>query len=479
MIIQGGMGAGVSNWKLARAVSLEGHLGVVSGTALDTILARRLQLGDPGGHMERALANFPNGEIARRVLSKYYIPEGKQPAAPFKPVPMFGLKPSTALLELALAANFAEVWLAKEGHDGVVGINFLEKIQMPNLVSIYGAMLAGVDYVLMGAGIPTEIPPVLDRYVNHEEARLRPNMESRGDEPRALRFNPVDVMGSMSSPLRRPQFLAIISSVVLAKTLVKKCKGGVNGFVIEGPAAGGHNAPPRGGGEINEKGEPVYGEKDVVDLEAIKKLGLPFWLAGSFGEPERVKEATAMGAAGVQAGTAFMLCEESGLSREIKTAIIEKLLAGEIDVFTDPKASPTGFPFKIFRMEGTLSDRDAYEIRPRVCDLGYLRTAVEDSEGRVLYRCPAEPEKDYVRKGGDEKDTAGRMCLCNALMANIGLATPRGDGHEQPLVTSGDNLKSVMRFLKNGRKRFTAADVLEYLCSMVRAERAALAESEA
>ena len=50
-IIQGGMGAGVSSWRLAQAVSQLGQLGVVSGTALDLIFARRLQDGDPGGHM--------------------------------------------------------------------------------------------------------------------------------------------------------------------------------------------------------------------------------------------------------------------------------------------------------------------------------------------------------------------------------------------------------------------------------------------
>ena len=38
-IIQGGMGAAVSDWRLANAVSSHGQLGVVSGTALDAILA--------------------------------------------------------------------------------------------------------------------------------------------------------------------------------------------------------------------------------------------------------------------------------------------------------------------------------------------------------------------------------------------------------------------------------------------------------
>ena len=44
-IIQGGMGAGVSSWSLANAVAKAGQLGVVAGTALDLILARRLHCG--------------------------------------------------------------------------------------------------------------------------------------------------------------------------------------------------------------------------------------------------------------------------------------------------------------------------------------------------------------------------------------------------------------------------------------------------
>ena len=60
-----------------------------------------------------------------------------------------------------MVGNFAEVWLAKEGHDGVVGINCLEKIQLATPTALLGAMLGGVDYVLMGAGIPREVPQLL------------------------------------------------------------------------------------------------------------------------------------------------------------------------------------------------------------------------------------------------------------------------------------------------------------------------------
>lgn len=44
-IIQGGMGVRISSWQLAREVSRKGELGVISGTAVDSVLVRELQSG--------------------------------------------------------------------------------------------------------------------------------------------------------------------------------------------------------------------------------------------------------------------------------------------------------------------------------------------------------------------------------------------------------------------------------------------------
>ncbi|MDX5319170.1 MAG: nitronate monooxygenase, partial [Actinomycetes bacterium] len=132
------MGIAVSSWQLARAVSLTGQLGVVSGTALDVVVARRLQDGDPGGHVRRALEHFPVPALAEEVLAQYYRPEGRADGHGYAPVPK--LRPgSRRSAVLAIVGNFAEVWLAKEGHDGVVGTNCLEKIQMANPTAILGA----------------------------------------------------------------------------------------------------------------------------------------------------------------------------------------------------------------------------------------------------------------------------------------------------------------------------------------------------
>src|ERR1700674_2860027 len=145
VIIQGGMGAGVSSWRLARAVSRLGQLRVVSGTAIDQILARRLQEGDPGGHMRRGLDRFPFPKMAERIWEAYYIPGGKMENQPYKTLPKHSLDNPRELIELCIVANFVEVSLPREGHDHPVGINFLEKIQIPHLPSLYGAMLAGVE----------------------------------------------------------------------------------------------------------------------------------------------------------------------------------------------------------------------------------------------------------------------------------------------------------------------------------------------
>ena len=271
--------------------------------------------------------------------------------------------------------------------------------------------------------------------------------------------------------LRRPKFLPIVASATLATMLTRKSNGTVDGFIVEGPTAGGHNAPPRGKMQFNDRGEPIYGERDVVDLKAMRELGLPFWLAGSYGSPEQVVNALDAGASGVQVGTAFAFCDESGMSEDIRREVIQSSKTGEIDVRTDPVASPTGFPFKILSLLGSLSDSAAYQLRKRRCDLGFLRQAFKKADGTIGWRCPAEPVSAYLQKGGEEDHTVGRNCVCNGLMVNVGLGQIRVDGsRELPLVTCGDDVKNLAQFLRTPDVlSYSARDVVSYLLSLVAA----------
>jgi NAD(P)H-dependent flavin oxidoreductase YrpB (nitropropane dioxygenase family) len=347
-------------------------------------------------------------------------------------------------------------------------VNLLTKVEMPNLSTLYGAMMAGVDYVLMGAGIPREIPGALDAFAEGREAKMKLSVEGLdAAEKEYLTFNPADHWDGGEAPtLKRPQFLPIVSSHVLASVLARKANGRVDGFVVEGPTAGGHNAPPRGRLHVDDSGEPIYGDRDVVDLEAMVEVGLPFWLAGGTGSPGQLAAALEAGATGIQVGTLFAYTDESGIDPVIKRKVLEKVQDGDINVRTDLRASPTGFPFKIVQIEGTNSGEREYRDRTRVCDLGYLRTAYKREDGRIDYRCPAEPVRTFLKKGGKEEETEGRKCLCNALMADIGHPQHRKDGPERPIVTSGDDLERILRFT-NGRLDYDAGDVLDYLQSEI------------
>ncbi|MEI2826050.1 MAG: nitronate monooxygenase [Dermatophilaceae bacterium] len=466
-IIQGGMGVGVSGWSLARAVSMRGQLGVVSGTAIDVVVARRLQAGDPGGDVRRALSRFPVPAIAAWILDAYFVEGGIAPDALYRPVPRHTLSSTSRLVELTVAAAFTEVFLAKEGHDGLVGINVLRKIELPMPATLYGAILAGVDVVLCGAGSPAEIPALVRGLARHEDVAIdvRVMGARSSDGFGRMPFSPGDVVPDPGPVLPSPAVLAVVASTDLATGLATGGATRPDGFVIEGEVAGGHNAPPRGPRRVDDLGQPVYDDRDVVDLDAVLALGLPVWLAGGYGTPERLAEARALGAAGVQVGTAFAFCDESGFAPDIKALVRSKAVDGSLQVRSDWRASPTGFPFRVADLDGTVSDARVAQARPSVCDLGVLRTAYLTDSGTVDFRCPAEPERAYLRKGGREVNREGRVCLCNALLASAGLGQRRPGGAVEPaLVTAGSDLAAVVAL---GSRRsdgsYTAGEVVDYL----------------
>lgn len=463
VVIQGGMGIGVSSWRLAREVAKTGQLGVVSGVGLDTALARRLQDGDPLGDVRRALERFPVQSMVESVVARYFRPAGRTAGQPYAPSPKLSLNPTRQAQELSVLGNFVEVWLAKEGHEGTIGINFMEKVQMATPAAALGAMLAKVDYVLMGAGVPREIPHLLDELAAGREGRI--TVDVHGSESvYTVGVDPTELLGPDLPSLTRPIFLAIVSANMLAFYLARDEAIRPDGFVIEGHRAGGHNAPPRGRLTLADDGQPMYGERDEVDLEKIVALGLPFWLAGGYGRPERLAAALEGGAAGVQVGTLFALSHESGINDKLRSQVLDQLDSGELSVRTESSASPTGFPFKVAQLPGTLSEPEVYAERERLCDLSYLREPYLRKDGDVGFRCPSEPAHMYVRKGGAIEDTVGRVCLCNALTATVGLGQTRKNGYsEVPLVTLGTDIDGIAKLRAAYPDGWTAADVVAWL----------------
>lgn len=454
-IIQGGMGVNISDWNLARTVSLLGQQGTISGVALEKILVIVLQRGDVGGHFRRALSHFPFPNIVQEVLDKYFVDGGIAEGAKIKKAPLFTVEPSAFLIGLTVCANYTWVWLAKEGHANPVSINFLEKIAMPHLYAIFGAMLAGVDFITMGAGIPIQVPEVIKNFTAGKEAQYCIPVSGETIKSYVMKFDPRKFFGQDLDkvlPLKNPGFIPIISSVLLGKVLKSRLpEGSVYGFVVEEPTAGGHNAPPR-------KGD-AYGPKDVVDYSEVNKLGLPFWIGGSYASPERLKLAQSLGAKGVQVGGIYALCEESGMDPEIRRRVRSLGWKGELQVRTDMRISSSGFPFKVVSLAGTLSEQSIYDTRSRLCDRGALVSLYEKSDGTVGYRCPAEPVEVYLRKGGKIEETIGRGCLCNGLITAAGLS----EGYEPAIVTLGDDFSFLRRLMITADGSYGAREATNYL----------------
>ena len=99
----------VSSWKLAREVARSGELGIISGTAMDVVVLRWLQDGDPGNLYRNALSHFPDQGMVKRFIDKYYVEGGKAKDTPYKPLAMWTLDATQELREACVLGNFCEV----------------------------------------------------------------------------------------------------------------------------------------------------------------------------------------------------------------------------------------------------------------------------------------------------------------------------------------------------------------------------------
>lgn len=447
-LIQAGMGAHISCGQLANETARLGALGVVSGIGLRHIIIEEIKAGDA---LALELAeSFPLRRYVDELLA--YAPGGSKYK---RPVPMDVPDEAKGALPKRLSAicAYIEVMRAKRGHRGVVGINVMWKCALTALPTIYGAMLAGVDALLCGAGVPMELPDIVRRIRAGEDLVYQP-LTGTGTHVRMniAEDRPAELLAD--KPL--PKMMPILSNFAFCKRILDTWAQKYNGakpdaFILEHHAAGGHNAPPRD--------RVSFGEQDDIEtyFERVRALGRPVYVAGAFpngGSRGDFLSWLERGAHGLQVGSRFALCAESGLEPSLRTRMIELNAKDELEVVTDNRVSPTGYPFKFVRLEGTLSDQDVYQARQRICNLGSLLQShfetQEDGTVKETYVCPAMPPEQYVRRGGDIADTPNRVCLCNAMLANTGYGPPE----ERPLVTLGESGRHVKELL-------TARQVME------------------
>ena len=466
-VIQGGMAVNISDWVLAALVSKNGGLGTVSGVANAIILANTLQKGDPGGHFRRALESFPYQKIAKMILDEYFVEGGIQKGASYKKVEMITMNPSKLLIALDVCGTYSIVWLAKDEHTNPISINFMEKIQMCHVYSIVGAMLANVDCITVGAGLGFQFPEMMAKIARGENPSYK--LELKGEtslvnkilEFDLIKFDLIEFFGEKLPELKKPFFLPIVSSDLGVNAIIRGCpKGSIDGIVVEGYRAAGHNAPPRLK-TVNENKEPIYGPKDECDFEKLKELGIPFWIGGAMSSPEFLAHAISLGAQGIQVGSIFELANGSGLRSDLKNQIRKLGYTGKLIVNNYVHISPTFYPFHEVFLEGTLSVKVIYEKRKRVCNIGLLRTLYVMPDGVIVYRCPAENIEAWMKKGGNKDDALGKVCLCNCLLNNADLNLSEG---EYPDITLSKYFDFLKHLMKHEDDSYGVEDVMRYLC---------------
>ena len=333
-IVQGGMGVGVSLHPLASAVAREGGLGVLSSAAIDRLVSRRL---------------------GRKVDTYEAVRD--------------------------------EVALAKS-QSGFAGINIMVALQRDFVDSVKGAIDAGADAIIAGAGLPTSLPAIQ---------------------------NPRDTA-----------LIPIVSSARALEIICKKWeKLGYrpDAVVLEGPLAGGHL-----GFRFHEIDLPANALE--VLLPAVKDMArkygdFPVIVAGGIFTHEDIVNFIRQGADGVQMATRFLATEESSADEAYKQAVVNATKE-DILVARDP-ASPCGLPFRVLSQSPMFRSALQRKRKPK-CNKGYV--LLKDAEGRFS-RCLGKEDGDHY------------FCICNGLLSSAGY----NPEDEEPLYTVGSNayrVKSVL-----------------------------------
>lgn len=333
-IVQGGMGVGVSLHPLASAVAREGGIGIVSSACLDRLVSQR-----------------------------------------------------TGKKRNSYESAFEEVALAKAA-GGYAGINIMCALGRDYEASVRGALDAGADVIISGAGLPMGLPAI-----------------------------------------QAPKDTALVPIVSSSRALDLICKKWEklgyrpDAVVLEGPLAGGHLGFKMEQIDLNENRlESLF---PAVKELAQKKGDIPVIVAGGIYTNEDILRFLKMGADGVQMGTRFLATEESSASTAYKAAVISSR-EEDIIVAHDP-GSPCGLPFRVIKQSPMYQSALQRKRQPR-CDKGYV--LLKDEKG-VYSRCPAKESNEH------------HFCICNGLLSSAGYNPDK----EEPLYTVGTNAARVDRIL--------------------------------
>ena len=220
---------------------------------------------------------------------------------------------------------------------------------------------------------------------------------------------------------------------------VRKSNGRVDGFVVELPVAGGHNAPPRGQVTLNSRGEPIYGLRDERTC-SIADIGLPFCLAGGYASPEGLARAQG------RAPAAFRWAPSSPSARNPASPRTPR--ETHALVATMPPASspirwppPPAFPSKSSKCPAhspTPPFICGSRLRPRL-----LRSALPTRRRHGRLPLPGRTPRRLRQEGRRHRRHGRPQVFCNGLFGTLGMGGFAADGSAEPaIMISGDDIHS-------------------------------------
>ena len=328
------MGVGVSLSPLASAVAREGGAGIISSACLDRLVSKR------------------NG----KKLNTY-------------------------------EATYEEVSLSKAA-GGFAGINIMVALVRDYEDSVKGAIDAGADFIISGAGLPLGLPAI--------------------------------------KPPKDTALIPIVSSARALDLICKKwdrLRYRPDAVVLEGPLAGGHLGFKMD--QIDLESNRLENLFPPVKEMAIKYGDIPVIVAGGVYTHADIVRFLEMGANGVQMGTRFLATEESSASPVYKESVIR---AKEEDIIVANRpGSPCGLPFRIIK-QSPMYVSALKRLRQPKCDKGYV--LLKDDEGKFA-RCPAKESNENC------------FCICNGLLSSAGYNPDK----EESLFTVGTNASRVDKIL--------------------------------
>ncbi|WP_428737200.1 nitronate monooxygenase [Sulfurimonas sp.] len=310
-IIQGGMGVGISWDKLAGSVSKEGGLGVVSAVGT--------------GYYQNK--EFVNKLVANRPLSEanFYSKEGLK-----------------AIIENA----------RKICGDKPLAANILYAINDYGRV-VRDACEAGIDIIITGAGLPTNMPEFTEGY---------PNVA----------------------------LVPIVSSAKALKLICRRWEKRYNrlpdAVVLEGPKSGGHQ-----GFTYEQCLMEEYQLENLVApvVEEAKEWGdIPVIAAGGIWDKKDIEDMMDLGAKGVQIGTRFIGTHECDAHENLKQVLLDST-----EDTIKLMSSPVGYPARgvVSNLTHLVENREGPDIK---CISNCVAPCNRGEEAKVVGFCIADRLSD-------------------------------------------------------------------------------------